>query len=162
MEKRLPTKNSIKTLLRYDPKSGEFYRLRNNSRADTPMKIGYRRVRAKVGETYYEFLAHRLAWLMTYGEWPEKEIDHINGDRADNSIANLRHVGRGKNAKNLKLRFDNSSGASGLWKLPYGSWRVRIGRKHVGCYETKDQAMNARAKYLMENGYTDRHGRALL
>jgi hypothetical protein len=112
----------------------------------------------KVGDKAHEFLAHRLAWLMVNGDWPENEIDHINGNKCDNSIKNLRHVSRLQNARNIKLRIDNSSGLSGLGLLPYGSWRVRIGTNHVGCYKTKNEAIAARSKFLCDNGYTHRHG----
>lgn len=162
MVKKLPTRDKLSEFLRYEAETGHFYRKLDGKRADTNMTIGYRRVRLRIDDVYHEFLAHRVAWLMTYGAWPKNEIDHINGDRNDNSISNLRHVTRGKNAKNLTLRCDNSSGLSGLSRTPYGTWRVRISTNHVGCYTTRDEAIAARAKYLSENGYTERHGRAEL
>ena len=162
MAKELPTRGKLSEFLSYDAETGHFYRKSNDKRADTSMTIGYRRVRLNIDGIHHEFLAHRVAWLMAHGVWPENEIDHINGDRNDNSISNLRHVTRVKNARNTALRSDNSTGASGLSKLPYGAWRVRIGTNHVGCYPTRDEAITARAKYLSENGYTERHGRAEL
>lgn len=48
------------------------------------------------------YKAHRLAWLYHYGEWPKNTIDHINGDRTDNRIANLRDVPHALNQLNLK------------------------------------------------------------
>jgi hypothetical protein len=162
MAKKLPARNKLLEFLRYDAKTGHFYRKTNAKRADTPMSIGYRRVRLNIDGFHHEFLAHRAAWLMAYGVWPENEIDHINGDRNDNSISNLRHVTRTKNARNTKLRCDNSSGLSGLSKTSYGAWRVRISTNHIGCYPTKNEAIAARAKYLSENGFTQRHGRAEL
>jgi hypothetical protein len=155
---QLPDNQDVSALITYDPQAGHFYRKKNGKRADTEMTIGYRRVRLKVGDKVHEFLAHRLAWLMTNGDWPKDEIDHINGDRCDNSIQNLRHVSRLENARNIKLRIDNSSGLSGLDLLPSGSWRVRIGANHVGCYQTKSEAIAARSKFLCDNGYTQRHG----
>lgn len=162
MSKELPTKEQLSEFLLYNAETGHFYRKSDGKRADSNMTIGYRRVRLKINDVYHEFLAHRVAWLIVHGVWPENEIDHINGDRADNSMSNLRHVTRKKNARNLKLRCDNSTGLSGLSVTSYGAWRVRINTNHVGCYPTRNEAIDARAKYLSENGYTERHGRAEL
>ncbi len=54
------------------------------------------------------YLAHRLAWYAVYGEWPPEGIDHINGVRHDNSIANLRPATRSQNQQNLRVAMRNS------------------------------------------------------
>lgn len=90
------------------------------------------------------YLAHRLAWLITYGIWPEGQIDHINGDRADNRLCNLRAVSNAENAQNKRrARSDNDSGLLGVRQL--GSrWQARIMKAgkaiHLGAYETKEAA----------------------
>lgn len=56
---------------------------------------------------------HRIAWLMVYNDWPTDVIDHINGDRSDNRIANLRVVTNTQNSWNSKMRKNNSSGVKG-------------------------------------------------
>lgn len=159
MAKEMPTKEVISGLLRYDAQTGHFYRKLNGRRADTRMTIGYMRVRITVAGVKHELLAHRLAFLMAYGDWPENEVDHINGDRSDNSISNLRHATRSQNAKNIKLRVDNSSGAFGISRHQRG-WKVRIGKEYVGYYACFSRAIDARKAAEFENSYHANHGRA--
>jgi len=102
-------------------------------------------------------LQHRLIFALHHGYWPD-EVDHIDGNTENNRIQNLREATSTSNSRNTKRRVDNSTGYSGISKLPYGSWRVRIGTTHVGCYKTKEQAIVARSAFLSENGYTERHG----
>jgi len=87
------------SLLSYDPKTGVF--LRKYGRGATApagfvMPNGYRVIRVN----YHKFLAHRLAWFISYKEWPSREIDHINRDRDDNRLVNLRDVSRKQNSEN--------------------------------------------------------------
>lgn len=70
--------------------------------------------------------AHRVAWLIHYGEWPE-EVDHINGVRTDNRITNLRNVSKALNARNLSLSSRNKSGFKGVsWNRQVGCWQAHI------------------------------------
>ena len=93
--------------------------------------------RAKIGDragcrtTGYEFIginkklypAHRLAWLMTYGDWPKEFIDHINGDPSDNRIANLREVTFSENLQNQRRAQKRSK--SGLLGVSFHKARQR-------------------------------------
>ena len=89
--------------------------------------------------------AHRLAWLYVYGEWP-KIIDHINGDRADNRIKNLRNVTQIENMQNLKRAPVTSK--SGLLGAHKGTrckrWyaRIRINgiSTKLGLFDTAEEA----------------------
>lgn len=106
--------------------------------------------------------AHRIAWLLHYGEWPSSHIDHINGDRSDNRLSNLRDVPRTSNQRNMKRRSNNKSGISGVyWQGTF--WRVqfRIGghNKHVGVFQSYEAAVAARNAFAENNGFSDRHGR---
>ena len=61
-----------------------------------------------------KYLAHRVIWLMNTGLWPDSFIDHIDGDRSNNLISNLRLATSSQNNRNVKLRKDNKSGFKGV------------------------------------------------
>lgn len=69
-----------------------------------------------------QYLAHRLAWLYVHGRWPLDQIDHVNGIRFDNRIANLREATTIQNRQNRKPKV---AGLKGVWKY-YNRWRARI------------------------------------
>lgn len=73
-------------------------------------------------------VAHRLAWLYVTGEWPKHEIDHIDGNRLNNKIANLRDVPSFMNKQNERsARTGNSSGYLGVYKIKGSEkWRAEI------------------------------------
>lgn len=104
--------------LNYDPVTGMFVRRGNShinprvqegQRAGSLARDGYRYVR--IGKQRY--LEHRLAWFMSFGEWP-KELDHINGVKDDNRIANLRPATRSQNMANASRQGNNTSGHKGV------------------------------------------------
>lgn len=111
------------------------------------------------------YLAHRVVWLLHTGAWPSDQIDHINGDRTDNRISNLREATNGENARNQKLKATNKSGACGVrWKAQEGKWEARIkisGREvSLGRFDDISLAIAARAKAESKYGFSARHGRA--
>lgn len=86
------------------------------------------------------YLNHRLIWFYVFGEWPRATIDHINGDRLDNSLANLRDVDRKTNNQNIHaLSKRNSSGIRGVKRVG-SSWSASItygGKSHyLGTFKT--------------------------
>lgn len=100
---------------------------------------------------------HRVVWCMHYGDWPDKVIDHINGDRSDNRIANLRNVSQSINILNQIKSRRSALGLRGVDQLPNGNFRARvkgIGRSsnHLGVFATADLALaasnEARSKIL--------------
>lgn len=101
-------------------------------------KQGYRRV--KVNQVAVP--AHRAAWAIHYGEWPTDEIDHVNGDRGDNRLSNLRLATRHENCQNVP-------GAGVRYEADRGKWLARITykriEKNLGRYETEAEA---RAAYI--------------
>lgn len=112
-----------------------------------------------------QVLAHRVAWAITHGEWPSGEIDHVNGDRRDNRIENLRSVDRHGNMKNRKLQTINRSGANGVyWAAHAKKWRVEIrselGREHCGYFDSFEDAKAARAEANERHGFHPNHGRS--
>lgn len=112
-----------------------------------------------------QYPAHKLAWLYEYGELPYDQIDHINHDRSDNRISNLRIVTNRENHLNTKLRTDNTSGHVGVeWLKTINKWRARIylhGKmKHIGVFDRKDDAMAARKLASIKHGFHPNHGSA--
>lgn len=102
----------------------------------------------------FNYLAHRLAWLYVYGEWPEGELDHINGDSLDNRIANLRLATTSQNQANRRINQNNASGFKGVCKLR-ARFRAKITRegqaRHLGTFDTPEEAHAAYAAAAREH-----------
>ena len=109
-------------------------------------KEGY--ILIRIGGRRYK--AHRLAFLYMTGRWPKDQIDHINGDRADNRWHNLREATNTENARNRqRLNRNNTSGVTGVyWDKQKGKWRakIRVNDKliHLGLFTDKADAIAAR------------------
>ncbi len=135
----------------------------NGKFAGKPLEVSGRYARASIfGRRYY---AHRIAWAMFYGAWPEREIDHINGNKHDNRIANLREVTTQENSRNIPVKSNNSSGALGVrWRAHANAWEayICIDRKyrHIGYFKAKADAIAARKATERTHGFHANHGRA--
>lgn len=105
---------------------------------------GYR----AIGIDDKQYYAHRIAWLMVYGSEAPHEIDHIDGDRTNNRIANLRSATTAQNAAN-KRKTATNTGAKGIWfDAAAGKFRACIThdykQRHLGCFDTLEEATAAR------------------
>lgn len=145
------TAERLRVLVRYDPETGIFTRIAT-SRAD---HLGLRAGRLKNGYSAFSvdgktFFAHRLAWLYVYGEWPKHQIDHINRDRTDNRIANLRDVTPADNAANAPASRASKTGLRGVYwrsgtrRRPYRAQICRNGKtRSLGHFATPEAAYAA-------------------
>jgi len=105
----------------------------------------------KLGRKQYR--GNRLAWFLVHGEWPDGEVDHINGDRLDNRISNLRVVDRAGNSQNQRrAHFDNRScGLLGVtWNKQHRRWQAKLQarkvRHHLGYFDDPQSAHEAYLK----------------
>lgn len=152
------TAERLRELYTYDCETGVFRRRVKTSRhtvvgeaVGSPSKNGYLRITVDG----VRVLAHRAAMLYVYGVMPPDDVDHIDGSRQNNRIANLRHATRSENMQNeRKGRRGGSSGLLGVsWHKGAGKWaaKVRIpgggGTSFLGLYESKEEA---HAVYLAE------------
>lgn len=115
---------------------------------------GYRRIRIDG----FQHLAHRIVWVLVHGVEPVGEIDHINGVRSDNRLANLRLVDKKANQRNAGVRVDNTSGVTGVYWYPkYRCWLAKLANKHVGYFDTKEKAIAARKEAQRRANYHPNH-----
>lgn len=110
------------------------------------------------------YLAHRVIWALQTGAWPKGEIDHINGNRADNRWCNLRVVTRQENMRNQARSSRNKTGVIGIfWVAENKRWRAYIsgadGSRILGHFRTKSEAIAARKAAEERLGYHANHGR---
>jgi hypothetical protein len=111
-----------------------------------------------------DYLAHRLAWAYAHGSLQTNvEIDHIDRNKSNNRLANLRISNPQQNIKNASLRSDNSSGVCGVyWALARKKWVAQIGINNkyfnLGGFEKKEDAIAARKAAERAYGYSDGHG----
>lgn len=157
----------VRELFSYSHETGIFTRkVSTNNRAKVGEVVGCIRpdgyLCASIGGNLYQL--HRLAWLHANGEWPSGQIDHINGDRADNRISNLRDVQHVENGRNQKLGSTNKSGVNGVhWIQARGKWRAAITvngkNRHLGHFDTLEAAARARKSADEHHGFHRNHGR---
>jgi hypothetical protein len=107
--------------------------------------------------------AHRVIWKMETGEDADT-IDHNNGNQTDNRWGNLRSVPVAVNMRNCKRRVDNTTGHVGIYWYPHeratGKWLAKIGSKHIGYFDSFDDAVAARKAAEITHNFHPNHGRA--
>lgn len=144
------TADRVREVLNYDPATGVFTWRVNKGRIKAGSKAGYRMTSGywSIGVDDRKHLAHRLAWLWTHGRWPKAEIDHANGNRADNRIQNLREASKSQNMQNMGPPKDNTSGFKGVcWAKLRSKWmsRIQINSRYIflGYHDTPEAAHEA-------------------
>lgn len=139
----------LRHLLHYDPLTGYFTRLVSSGKALAGKRAGSLYA---LGYIYIcidgvRYGAHRLAWLHYHGVMPPEQIDHINGQRADNRICNLRLASHAENNRNRPIKPSNRSGFKGVRLTAHGMWnaRIMVDRRniHIGNYHTIEEARTA-------------------
>ena len=174
----LPDREFVRECLDYDPRTGEF-RWRNRPPSHFRSAHEYGRWNTRFARTiagatdkatrYRRILinaraykAHRIAWLLICGEPLPAEIDHIDGDRGNNRIDNLRAATKLENGANSRIRPDNKTGFKGVFRLTDGRFRAKINinykQIHIGYFATLEEAAEARrAAAIRLNGEFARH-----
>lgn len=120
----------LKEVFDYNPDTGVFKRKKAFSNRSKVGEV----LRAKQAGGYVViningrvYRAHRLAWMYVYGEWPEGDIDHINGVKDDNRLCNLREAERSQNLCNTRTPKTNTSGYKGVsWDATRGKWVAKL------------------------------------
>ena len=146
------TQDEVRRLFTYNPETGDVVRRVSAGRrfaVGTVLKSmndeGYIRTRINLRE----YKIHRLIWLYVHGVWPSGDIDHINGIKSDNRLANLRDVPRSLNQLNRHSPSRRStSGFLGVsLDRQTGRWMAQVGfqgkMRRIGSFETPEEASDA-------------------
>lgn len=162
------TKDELMKLLRYEAKTGHLYWISKGTaktrvigtRVGSLCKTsGYR----LVGINKHVYREHHLVWLLFNDKFPDGVIDHINHDKADNRIENLRDISQSENTRNQSARRNTSSGEQGIWYCKTRQrWIAEIKLNGKKVFQSKfpdaTSAMIAREAKLKELGFHDNHG----
>lgn len=153
----------LRRLLRYDPETGRLFWLSRSTDSCAANRVASWNARfsnreaftADHGNGYRSgglfgriYRAHRVAWAIHYGEWPSMWVDHINGNRSDNRIANLRLASASQNSRNTRSAKGSSSQFLGVHRdNSKAKWKAKIridGRdKHLGYFDIEEDAARA-------------------
>lgn len=148
--KHYPSKDELASRLHYDPLTGHFNWIEGRKRGRFNGRAGFLHHTGYVVIRVYDsgFLAHRLAWKWVHGDLPDLTVDHINLDKADNRIANLRLATWAENSRNTPPKAGTLSGLKGVaWHKKSKKWQATIkdsGRCiYLGLFESPQAAQDA-------------------
>lgn len=162
------TQKKIKDVFSYNPETGGLIRQKVGNRKYNSllgMPVSSKHVKGYLiaGVCGKRHLVHRLIWMYMTGKWPE-QIDHINGNKADNRWANLRDVNNIGNSRNSKVYSTNTSGATGVyWDKKREVWEAKIcvnyKNIHISYHGDWFDAVCARKSAERTYGFHPNHGR---
>lgn len=159
------TQERLKEVLYYNEDTGIFTKLASSSIYDHSTigiivgyieKNGYRRI--QIDGVRYS--AHRLVFFYLYNKWPEHQVDHLDHNKDNNCLANLKEVTHLENQKNRSLNKNNKSGVSGV-SFYQNKWKAFIGRKFLGSFINITDAIAIRKAAEIEHGYHQNNGKKL-
>ena len=163
----------LRSILRYDGETGTlWWRHRDDMRKEWNTRFAHTQAFYTSHSKGYvvgtinnrKYFAHRVAFALHYGEWPSGEVDHINGNKTDNRIQNIREATNSENMRNTGKYSTNKSGKKGVcFDKRSGRWHAQIMRDykkiHLGYFTTPEEAhaayCDASTKYHGEYGKTE-------
>jgi len=167
--KKIITQKELKEYIAYNEVTGAFVRIKNSTENRHDI-CSFPETKHSEGYSYFKILktrklSHQWAFLYCMGYIPI-EIDHINGDRTDNRICNLRDVSHKENMKNLKISKKNTSGVVGVtWNKNANKWQAQICIEkryiHLGTFVNFNEAVNVRKLAEVAYGFHKNHGKVL-
>jgi len=166
-------KQLIVRYVSYDPESGKLFRKEQlpGGRGAKPAGTEIIPCAANGGHLYVQpigagkkYYVHRIAWLLTHGEWPEAQIDHIDHNPANNRLSNLRPATQTDNNRNITMSKRNKSGVTGVsWNAKRSCWvaQASLGGKKAKSSYHKDLISAVAARYAAsrELNYHENHGK---
>jgi HNH endonuclease len=155
------TADYLRSQLSYNPDTGEFWwkapkqRRRMDRPAGSMQSGGYRHIRITIDGKSLDFFSHRLAWLYVYGVWPKSHLDHIDRNRSNNRLSNLREVNASENNYNVSKQKDCSSQFIGVsWNNRDRLWISTIRRDGIrnglGYFKCEKEAAMAYNRAALE------------
>jgi hypothetical protein len=171
VKEKMPTREELKEMLFYEESSGFlFWRIRANRQSRWNSRYAGKRALYVPTRGYchgtiegVRYLAHRIFWKMATG-LEAVTIDHIDGDRSNNRIQNLRNVTKAENLKNKGVSLKNKTGHTGVFMKPNDSkWIAYIDsdskRHYLGRFFTFEEAVIARKQAEIQYGFHENHGK---
>jgi hypothetical protein len=168
----MPSQAELHRVLEYFPETGKFvWRHRPEARQSWNTRYAGKQALTSRYKGYLwgnvlgsrTLLAHRIAFKYAFGREPF-QIDHINGDRSDNRLCNLREVTCSENRRNSARPRNNTSGIIGVSRVPSGNWlaQIKVGGiiRSLGTYQSREEAGAARKAAEERLGFHPNHGRA--
>ena len=157
---------NLHELLRYEPDTGKLFWLPrgvpkfDNKLAGKEAGCAFPGRYCSLTISPKSYLAHRVAWFLVHNEWPS-EIDHINGNKHDNRLCNLRACTTAENRRNMPIRKNKTSQYSGVRRHKNTNrWCVLVNGKYRGLFDDEHEAGAYAKRLYIELGFHPNHGRA--